>query len=80
MIILPGGNDLLSKDKISKIRLKVEFKMIKYGIKKNIPILGVCRGMQVINFFLKVSKLELMVICELSIKFFLKINFFSKNL
>ena len=34
LIILPGGNDLLSKDKISKIRLKVEFKMIKYGIKK----------------------------------------------
>ena len=51
--------------------------MIKYSIKKY-PILGVCRGMQVINFFLKVSKLELMVY-ELSIKFF-KDKFFKKSL
>ena len=53
LIILPGGNDLFSKDKMSKIRLKVEFNLIRYGIKKNIPILGICRGMQVINFFFK---------------------------
>ena len=29
LIILPGGNDLFSKDKMSKIRLKAEFNLIK---------------------------------------------------
>ncbi len=53
LIILPGGNDLISKSYISKIRLNNEIKLIKYGLKNNIPILGVCRGMQVINFFYK---------------------------
>ena len=53
LVILPGGNDLYSKNKISRIRLKVEFKLIKYALKNNIPILGICRGMQVINLFFK---------------------------
>jgi len=51
IIILPGGNDLIKKDKYSNIRLNVEQNTISYGLKKNIPILGVCRGMQVINNF-----------------------------
>ena len=51
VIILPGGNDIFGKDKYSKIRLAVEKNIIYYGLKKNIPILGVCRGMQVINNF-----------------------------
>ena len=34
LIILPGGNDIFSRDKISKVRLKVEFNLIKYAIKK----------------------------------------------
>ena len=50
LIILPGGNDLFSKSYLSKIRLANEFKLINFGIKNKIPILGVCRGMQVINF------------------------------
>ena len=29
-----GGSDLFSKNKMSKIRFKVEFNLIKYGIKK----------------------------------------------
>ena len=53
LIILPGGNDLISKLYLSKIRLTNEVKLINYGIKNKIPILGVCRGMQVINFFYK---------------------------
>ena len=53
LIILPGGNDLYSKNKMSKTRLKVEFELIKYGLKNDIPILGICRGMQVINLFFK---------------------------
>ena len=48
-----GGNDIISNDKISKTRLKVEFNLIKFGLKNNIPILGICRGMQVINLFFK---------------------------
>ena len=36
LIILPGGNDVIANDKISKIRLKVEFKLIKFGLKNNI--------------------------------------------
>lgn len=53
LIILPGGNDLISKSYLSKVRLKNEVKLINFGIKNKIPILGVCRGMQVINFFYK---------------------------
>ena len=34
LIILPGGNDIFSRDKISKVRLKIEFNLIKYAIKK----------------------------------------------
>ena len=60
LIILPGGNNVFSKDKISKIRLKIEFNLIKYAIRNNIPILGICRGMQVINLFLRVDKIKLM--------------------
>ena len=53
LIILPGGNDLFSKSYLTKIRLSNEVKLINFGIKNKIPILGVCRGMQVINYFYK---------------------------
>ena len=49
LIIIPGGSDLFKKDKISKIRLDIEKLLIQYSIKKKIPLLGVCRGMQLIN-------------------------------
>ena len=44
-IILSGGDNIGDHPK----RDQTENKLIKYGIKKNIPIFGVCRGMQVIN-------------------------------
>lgn len=49
-ILLTGGNDLnsLKSNKLSKLRDEFEFKLIRYGIKNNIPIYGVCRGMQLI--------------------------------
>ena len=60
LIILPGGNHLFGKDKLSKIRLKIEMKLIKFSILNKIPILGVCRGMQVLNYYFggKIKKIK----------------------
>ena len=43
-IILSGGEDIGS----SKIRDTAEFFLINYSKKKNIPLLGICRGMQIL--------------------------------
>ncbi len=50
-IVLTGGNDLssLNYSKESKKRDIFEKKLVKYGITNNIPILGICRGMQIIS-------------------------------
>lgn len=49
-IILTGGNDLstLNQNNLSLKRDGFEKKIIQYAIKKNIPIYGMCRGMQII--------------------------------
>ena len=49
-IFLTGGNDLniLKPGAISLQREVFEKKLIDYGIKNNIPIFGVCKGMQLI--------------------------------
>ena len=49
-IIFSGGNDLfdLSKKKENLIRDKLEKKIIRFAIKKKIPCLFVCRGMQLL--------------------------------
>tara|TARA_B100001248_G_C27381624_1_gene457243 strand:- start:880 stop:1503 length:624 start_codon:yes stop_codon:yes gene_type:complete len=61
-IIISGGNDLYSviKSKENLIREKYETKIIRYAIKKKIPILGVCRGFQLIAklFRAKVFKIN----------------------
>ena len=46
-IVLSGGGDPLKKD----LRYKIENELIKISIKKNIPIIGICRGAQVLNIF-----------------------------
>jgi N5-(cytidine 5'-diphosphoramidyl)-L-glutamine hydrolase len=51
LIILPGGNDLFGHTRLTKTRFDVEKKLIKFSIKKKIPLLGICRGMQVINYY-----------------------------
>lgn len=60
LIILPGGNNLNGKDKLSKIRMTIEKKILSFGIKNNIPVIGVCRGMQVINKYFggKIKKIN----------------------
>lgn len=59
LIILSGGNDVNSKNKIIKNRLKIESLIIKFSIKNKLPILGVCRGMQVLNLFFGGSLIKL---------------------
>lgn len=44
-IILSGGDDL----GVTPIRDKTETSIIKYAINKKIPLLGICRGMQLLN-------------------------------
>ncbi len=80
LVILPGGNDIFSRDKISKARLKVEFNLIKYAIKKSIPILGVCRGMQVINLYFKGRQNKVTGHMKTKHKIFFKKKIFSKNI
>ena len=49
-IVLTGGNDLssLTKDNLSVMRDKREKELIEFAIKQNLPLFGICRGMQII--------------------------------
>jgi len=49
-LILAGGGDLFKykKDKINKIRDNYEKKLFNYFVKKNKPILVICRGFQLV--------------------------------
>ena len=53
ILILSGGNDIQINKKESKIRNKIEFNLIKKSLKKKIPILGICRGAQLLNIYFK---------------------------
>jgi len=50
-IVLSGGNDLYSikKKKENLIRDEYELRILKYAIKKSIPVIAVCRGFQFVN-------------------------------
>lgn len=54
-VIFSGGNDLshLNPNNLSILRDKYEKNIIKYCIKSNIPILGVCRGAQILAYYFK---------------------------
>ena len=47
-VILSGGDDIGSP---SSVRYETEQELLFIAIKKNLPVLGICRGMQFINVF-----------------------------
>jgi N5-(cytidine 5'-diphosphoramidyl)-L-glutamine hydrolase len=47
-VILSGGNEVDSPNR----RKIVEENILDYSIKKNIPVIGVCHGMQFLNYYL----------------------------
>ncbi len=59
-IMLTGGNDLnnINKSKESYQRDNFEKKLIEYAIINNIPVFGVCRGMQIIAEFFGANFIE----------------------
>ncbi len=56
-LILSGGNDVVvpasnkQKYKLSFIRNSQEGKMLDFAVKMKMPVLGICRGMQFINYY-----------------------------
>ena len=59
-LLLTGGGDFLSAfyngktncRYVNVLRDVTEFKILDYFFKRNAPILGICRGMQIINVYL----------------------------
>jgi 3'(2'),5'-bisphosphate nucleotidase len=77
-VLLTGGNDLNScnKGKISQKRDQYEKELLKYSIENDIPVFGICRGMQLIAeyFGSKLKKIE----NQVNVKHSLKVNENSK--
>ena len=79
LIILQGGNDIFSKEKYIQIRREVEINLIKFGINKKIPILGICRGMQILNYFFGGNLNKIKGHMKVKHKVYLKNKFFNKK-
>ena len=52
LIIFPGGCDI-NNNKPNIFRINTEKNILKFAIKKKIPLVGICHGMQLINIFFK---------------------------
>lgn len=61
-LLLTGGNDVSpklysknsnyrEKDTVSKKRDETETQLLKFAVKSGIPVVGICRGMQLINVY-----------------------------
>lgn len=74
--LLTGGNDLVAYGGKTQQRDDVETLLIKYAISKNIPLFGVCRGMQIIQhyFGVKLKKVRGHIAKEQSIEINGKMN------
>jgi len=77
-ILLTGGNDLnsIKENKMSRKRDVFEKNLIKYAILNDIPIFGVCRGLQIIAEYFGASFID--VKNQINIKHRLKPNKQSK--
>ena len=50
-LLLTGGNNIEQGDNVSLNRNRTEKMALEYAIRKNIPVLGVCRGLQFIVLY-----------------------------
>ena len=80
-VIFSGGNDLFKfkKSKENHFRDKYETILLKYCIKKNIPILCVCRGFQLISSYFKNNIVSLKGHVKKQHSIFLEKNKFTKK-
>lgn len=57
LLILSGGDDIVlhspeeKSDDLWALRDKTEFSLLEHAIAKDLPVFGVCRGLQLINLF-----------------------------
>jgi gamma-glutamyl-gamma-aminobutyrate hydrolase PuuD len=70
-VLLTGGNDLISYGGDAPERDSTELYLLQYCMEKNLPLLGVCRGMQLIqdHFGVKLAKVTNHVATIHKIKF-----------
>ena len=81
IVILQGGNDIYTKNKTINKRHAIEKYVIDFSIKNKLPVLGLCRGMQVLNLFFggKLIKVKNHMRSFHQIKYFNKNNFLKKR-
>jgi putative glutamine amidotransferase len=80
-VIFSGGNDIYSKKKKKNnfLRDKFETIVLKKALKIKIPILGVCRGFQFINFFFKGKQKKIKHHTRVDHEIIINNSFFKKN-